>query len=118
MADKPENTTAVGETKVESDVKTADLGTPTPQSLRTLAEKLPDNDEVKKAYKDAMLADTSQQEAKAKVKAVDASPNAAETPSGAALKKSASVSNDTERGERYLREKTAKRWGYTHVDES
>jgi hypothetical protein len=99
----------------KSNVKTANLGVPTPRSLRILAEDLPEKDDVQKAYKDAMLADTAQAEAKAKVAAVDASPNADETPSGAALKKVAGISNDTERGEKYLLEKTAKRWGYVPV---
>jgi len=95
--------------------KTANLGVPTPQSMRVLAEDLPEKDEVQKAYKDAMLADTAQAEAKAKVVVVNASPNADETPSGAALKKVAGVSNDTERGEKYLRAKTAQRWGHVPV---
>lgn len=104
----------VGEEK--TDDKTANIGVPTPRSLRALAEDLPEKDKVQKAYKDAMLADSAQAEAKAKVVAVDASPNAAETPSGSALKKVAGVSNDTERGEKYLREKTAARWGYVPVE--
>mgnify|MGYP003577910558 CR=1 FL=1 len=100
---------------VQTETKTADVGTPTPQSLRILAEDLPEKDPVQQAYKDAMLADSSQDEAKAKAKVVDESPNAAETPSGAALKKVTGVSNDTERGEKYTQEKTAVRWGYRSV---
>jgi hypothetical protein len=117
MADNQKDKDAVDVT-VTTDDKTADLGTPTPASLRRLAEDLPEKDTVQKAYKEAMLADTAQQEARAKVKAVDASPDAADTPSGGALKKVAGVSNDTERGEKYLREKTARRWGYAPVDAS
>lgn len=98
-----------------TDTKTANLGVPTPQSMRVLAEDLPAKDKVQKAYKDAMLADTTQAEAKAKVVVVDESPDADETPSGAALKKVAGISNDTERGEKYLLEKTAKRWGHVPV---
>lgn len=114
MADqnKPETAPAT----VKSDDKLESVGVPTPRSLRVLAEDLPEKDKVQKAYKDAMLADTAQAEAKAKVVVVDASPNAAETPSGAALKKVAGVSHDTERGEKYLREKTAHRWGYVPVE--
>jgi hypothetical protein len=101
--------------RIETDTKTANLGVPTPRSLRVLAEDLPEKDEVQKAYKDAMLADTAQDEAKAKVRAVDASPDADATPSGIALKKAAGVSNDTERGEKYSRAKTAARWGHVPV---
>jgi len=96
----------------------ADVGVPTPQSLRDLAEDLPEKDAVQKAYKQAMLADTAQQEAKAKAKAVDESPDADETPSGYALKQVTGVANDAKRGEQYLRAKTARRWGYVPVDES
>jgi hypothetical protein len=102
--------------KAPSAATIADVGTPNPPSMRTLAEDLPDNDPVQAAYKDAMLADSAQAEAKAKAKVVDESPNAAETPSGAALKAVTGVSNDAERGEKYLREKTARRWGYVPVD--
>jgi hypothetical protein len=114
-ADTP---TADSPPKVETDVKTADLGVSTPQAMQVLAEDLPEKDAVQKAHKEALLADSPQAEVKAQVKIVDESPNAAETPSGAALKKVAGVGNDTERGERYAREKTAVRWGYVPVDES
>jgi hypothetical protein len=99
----------------KTDTKTANLGVPGPRSMRSLAEDLPTKDKVQKAYKEAMTADSAQAEAQAKVVAVDESPDAAETPSGHALKKVAGVSNDTERGEKYLLEKTAKRWGYVPV---
>lgn len=102
--------------EVKTDDKTANLPPSTPASLRRLAEDLPENDAVQKAYKEAMTAEDSAKEAKAKAKAVSESPNASDTPSGAALKKVAGVSNDTERGEKYLREKTAHRWGYVPVD--
>jgi hypothetical protein len=96
----------------------ADVGVPNPESIRELAEDLPERDAVQKAVKEGMLADTAQQEAKAKAKVVDESPDAAETPSGHALKEVTGVGNDTKRGEEYLRHKTAKRWGYVPVDES
>lgn len=95
----------------------ADLGVPTPEPLRELAKDLPEKDEVQKATKAAMLADTTQAEVKEKVKAVKASPNAEETPSGAAMIKVAGISDDTKRGEEYAREKTAKRWGYAPVED-
>jgi hypothetical protein len=104
--------------EVKTDDRTANLPPSTPASLRRLAEDLPENDAVQKAYKEAMTAEDPQKEAKAKAKVVDESPDASETPSGAALKKVVGVSNDTERGEKYLEHKTAKRWGYRYVDES
>src|SRR5688500_16655217 len=101
----------------KTDQKAADLGNPNPPGIRRqLAEDLPERDEVQKAYKEAMTADSMSAEVEAKVKAVDASPNAADTPSGGALKAVAGVSNDTERGERYAREKAARRWGYVTPD--
>lgn len=101
--------------EVQSDSTLKSVGIPTPDTLRTLAEDLPSNDKVQKAYKDAMLADTAQAEARAKVVAVNESPNAADTPSGTALKETAGISNDTERGEKYTEVKTAKRWGYKYL---
>lgn len=101
--------------EVKTDDNLASVGVPTPQSLRVLAEDLPERDKVQKAYKDAMLAKTAQAECKAKCAAVDASPAAAETPSGGALKKVAGIANDTERGEKYAHEKTALRWGHVPV---
>lgn len=99
-----------------SGVTTKDVGTPNPQSLRDLAEDLPEKDGVQKAIKKAMLADSAQEEAKEKVKVVEASPDASDTPSGHALKEVAGISDDTKRGEEYLRHKTAKRWGYAPVE--
>jgi len=100
----------------KNDDKTADLPPSNPASMRKLAEDLPEKDAVQKAYKEAMTATDGQTEAKAKVKAVDESPNADETPSGAALKKVAGISDDTERGEAYQRERAARRHGWTPVD--
>lgn len=101
----------------KTDDKTADLPPSTPASLRRLAEDLPENDPVQKAYKEAMTAESAQKEARAKAKAVAESPNASETPSGSALEKVKGVSNDTERGECYAREKTKARWGTVPADE-
>lgn len=112
------NDDATEEGRTPSSSQIASVGVPTPGPLRRLAEDLPEKDKVQKAYKDAMLADTAQHEAQAKARVVDASPNADETPSGYALKKVTGVSNDTDRGEQYLRHKTARRWGYVPVDES
>jgi hypothetical protein len=91
-----------------------DAGAGVPDSMEAAAEDLPEQDEVQEATKDGMLAESAQDEAEAKVKAVDASPNAAETPSGAALKETAGIADNKERGEEYARVKSAHRWGYVH----
>jgi hypothetical protein len=63
-----------------------------------------------------MTATDHQVEAKAKATIVDESPNADQTPSGVALKKVQGISNDTERGEAYARERAAVRHGWVPVD--
>jgi hypothetical protein len=96
-----------------SDIEhSADLGKPYPEPMRELAKDQPDGDPVLAAYKKGFLADSTQEEAKAKVKIVDESPRAADTPSGTALKKVAGISNDAERGEKYAQERGKVRWGY------
>jgi hypothetical protein len=100
----------------EAHASLADLGPESPSSLRDLAEDLPEKDEVQEAYKDQMLADDMQVAAEAKVRAVEASPNAAETPSGGALIATAHIAHDGDRGEAYAREKSARRWGYITPD--
>lgn len=111
-----ENKQAAGAERTDVEVK--DVGEPYPASMQALAEDLPEKDDVQKAYKAAFLADSAQKEAREKVKVVDASPNAAETPSGGALKKVAGIASDEKRGEAYLREKTALRHGYVPAEES
>jgi hypothetical protein len=107
------------QTKKERDALNAALDVPpTPEPLRELAEKLPEKDDVQKATKAAMLADTPQEEVKEKVKAVKGSPDAADTPSGGALIKVAGIADTIERGEAYTREKTAIRHGYAYTDEN
>jgi hypothetical protein len=119
MTNKPdEATVSVEPVKTKTDDLSATLPASTPESLRRLAEDLPEKNAVQKAYKEAMTATDHQKEAKAKLKAAEESPDALDTPSGYGLKESASESNDTKRGEKYLRAKTAKRWGYVPVDES
>jgi hypothetical protein len=113
MAAKNEDPAAAVE---RTDTKSANLGNPNTGVRRDLAEDLPEKDEVQVAYKTAMTADSMQAEVKAKVDAVDASPNAADTPSGYALKKTAGIANDTERGEEYARVKAARRWGAVTPD--
>ncbi len=88
-----------------------------PPAMREAAEELPEKDDVQKAHKDLLLADDAQTEAKAKVKLVEESPDAAETPSGKALLKTAGIADDVKRGEEYTRIKTAVRHGYVPADE-
>lgn len=93
-----------------------DEGAGAPDAMIPMAEELPEKDDVQKATKAAMLAETGQEEAQEKLKAVKASPDAIDTPSGYAMSKVASISNNKERGEQYAREKSAKRWGYVTPD--
>jgi hypothetical protein len=84
---------------------------------KELAEQLPEGDEVEKAYKDAMTADTVAEEVHAKVKAVEASPDASDTPSGGALKAVEDIADPVEQGEAYAREKAARRHGYVPAED-
>lgn len=93
---------------------TIDAGAGAPAPEREAAEALPEKDDVQKAHKEAQLAEDAQTEAKAKAKLVDLSPDAGDTPSGAALKATAGISDDVKRGEKYAEVKSAKRWGYVH----
>jgi hypothetical protein len=115
MADKEKDAAVV---EVKTDDKTANLPPSTPAEMRRRAEDLPEKDTVQKAYKDALTTTDHQAEAKAKAKVVDESPNADQTPSGIALKKVAGISNDTERGEAYARERAAVRHGWVPVEKS
>lgn len=76
-------------------------------------EALPEEDAVQKATKAAIQADREgdkQKEAKEKAKAVKASPDAEDTPSGHALKEAAGISDDEKRSEAYQAARRAKRW--------
>lgn len=108
----------VNEGAQKSDVSAADLGPPTPASMMRLAEDLPEKDPVQDAFKRQLTAESAQQEVKEKVKIVNASPDAAETPSGHALIEVAGIANDTKRGEEYARLKSARRWGYESAGKS
>lgn len=114
--DAPANQAAAEPIVENEDDLARDLPVSVPRSMRRLARDLPERDSVQKAYKQQMLASDPQAEHKAKVKIVEASPDAEETPSGYALKKTAGISHDTERGEAYAREKSARRWGYAPVE--
>jgi hypothetical protein len=105
------NEPAAASTTTRKDVVVDDVGTPHSEAMRELAEDLPEKDKVQVAHKNALLADSAQEEAREKVKIVDASPNAPETPSGTALKKTAGIASDSERGEQYSRVKAAVRHG-------
>lgn len=116
--DNPDKVTGPDDAATKDAVEAAiDAAAGAPEAEREAAEDLPENDEVQKAIKEGLLADDAQTEAKAKVKVVKESPNAAETPSGAALLKTAGIADDVKRGEAYAREKSAKRWGYVPADE-
>lgn len=91
-----------------------DAGAGVPAGYEEAAEALPEKDEVQKEVKAAMLAETSQEEAQHKAAVVDASPNAADTPSGHALKETAGIADPVERGNEYARVKSGVRWGYVH----
>jgi hypothetical protein len=98
--------------------KVIDAGAGAPDALRQAAEDLPERNEVQKAIKEGMLATDAQTEAKAKAKVVDLSPDSADTPSGYALKETAGIADDIERGEEYARIKAAKRQGYVPSTEA
>ena len=88
-----------------------------PEASRAEAEALPEKDDVQKAIKEGLTAEDAQTEAEAKAEVVDLSPNAAETPSGGALKAVAGIEDDVERGEAYAREKQARRWATQPVED-
>ena len=91
--------------------KTQDGGNMLSAEMVGLAKKLPEKDDVQKAIKAAMLAKNPQEEVKNKVKVVKASPDAEETPSGAALVAVEGISDDDERRRAYRAVKTAVRSG-------
>ncbi len=93
-----------------------DDGAGAPPGQMKAAEALPEKDDVQKGVKEAMLADTGQEEAEAKADVVAASPDAADTPSGGALEAVKGISDNVERGEAYAREKSMRRWGYVTPD--
>lgn len=101
-----------------ADVNTAiDAAAGAPPELRDAAEDLPENDDVQKNIKKAMLADDAQTEAKAKAEVVkDSTTGADETPSGIALVKTAGIADDVKRGEEYARIKSAVRHGTVPAD--
>lgn len=87
------------------------LPAPNPPELAAAAEALPERDAVEKAHKAIATADNHGELAKAQAKLVDESRDAADTPSGGAVKEVAGVKDDRDRGEQYEQEKRARRWG-------
>ncbi len=84
--------------------KTEDISAGVPAEMDEAVERLPEKDPVQKAYKQQMEADTADQEIAAKKVIVQKSPDAPETPSGAALLSGA-------KGDDYARVKRAVRLG-------
>jgi hypothetical protein len=109
-----ENDTPVADAAPEDAVRDMEFP-PHTEGFRERGEELaekPSADKVQAAVREQLTADTSQQEAKAKVRQVDASPDAGSTPSGVALKEVAGISDDAKRGEAYQRERAKVRHGY------
>lgn len=102
------------EPKAPTAKQTADVGVPNPEDFRGKADDVVNaNDPEGEAYRDQITAKSAQDEAKAKAKRVesDASPDAQDTPSGAALSAVAGISDDAKRGEAYARAHDAVRRG-------
>ena len=95
----------------EAKADMADAAAGSPNSTRQAAEALPERDAVQKAYKKQLTADDTQTEVDAKVTIVEESPDAAETPSGAALLAAQGESDPIEQGEEYTRVKRQVRLG-------
>jgi len=113
-SDNPESKakTASDKETDEAVEEVLDAGAGVPAGYEEAAEALPEKDEVQKAHKEAALAETGQEEAQAKAKIVEASPDSPETPSGAALLETAGIEDNVERGNEYARVKSMHRWGY------
>jgi hypothetical protein len=109
MADKDTKDTSSNASAAKE--KVLDAGAGAPNAMREAAEALPEKDNVQKAYKKQLLADTTEAETAAKVEIVKASPDADETPSGAALLAVAGESDPIKQGEDYQRKKAAVRRG-------
>lgn len=88
-----------------------------PISMRDLARRHPEKDDVQKAYKRNYLADSPAEARAAKADIVEASPDAAETPSGGALLAVKDAKSPSEAGERYARIKSLLRWGTVRAEE-
>lgn len=101
-----ENTKA---NEAKADVVDASAGVP--DALQEAAEALPEKDAVQKAYKKQALATDVATEVAAKKTIVEESPDADETPSGAALLAVAGESDPIKQGEHYSRVKRAVRLG-------
>ncbi len=112
--DEPKPASAADNAAAKKDI--LDAGAGVPASLDAAADALPEKDAVQKAYKQQAKADSVKEEVAAKVIIVKESPDAAETPSGGALLAVAGESDPIKQGERYSREKSARRWGYVPAE--
>jgi hypothetical protein len=95
----------------EARADAADAAAGMPATLEEAVEALPEKDKVQKAYKDQMQADSAAEEVAAKKVIVQESPDAAETPSGAALLAVAGEGDPIKQGEKYERVKRVVRLG-------
>lgn len=109
--DKPKANEASGGDAAEAKKGILDAGAGVPPVLDDAVEALPERDAVQKAYKAQMKADSVKEEVAAKKIIVQESPDAAETPSGAALLAAAGESDPIKQGEKYGRVKRAVRLG-------
>lgn len=113
-SDNPSNTTpkAASASESKAAVKAViDAGAGAPKSWDKAVDDLPEKDEVQKAYKDQLSAKDHKAEVAAKVAIVNASPDADDTPSGAALLAVAGESDPIKQGDEYQRRKAAARMG-------
>lgn len=109
MADN--NGTKADKQAAKATQEITDAGAGAPPSMQEAAENLRESDKVLKAHKRSLLAETAQEEAQAKKTVVEESPDSPDTPSGAAIRKTAGISDNVERGEEYTRLKMAVRTG-------
>jgi hypothetical protein len=116
--DTPDTYLDADDPKTKETVNTVlDENAGAPPGYEAAVEALPEGDPVKDATKAAMQADSTQEEAEEKKKAVeDSTTGAQDTPSGGALIETASISDSIERGNAYAREKAMRRHGYVTPD--
>jgi hypothetical protein len=88
-----------------------DAGAGAPASVEDAAADLPTKDKVQQAYHQQLNADSVAEEVAAKKTIVEESPDADETPSGAALLEVAAESDPVKQGEEYTKAKMRVRTG-------
>ena len=102
---------ASGKESAKAKEPVLDAGAGAPRAMRQAAEELPEKDAVQQAYKKQLTADDTQTEVDAKVTIVEESPDADDTPSGAALLAVQGESDPIKQGQEYARKKAAVRRG-------